>query len=287
MISSLCCVIHLIQVPVGIGKIPYLLFFLISPSFLFGQSTYSFKTEKVIKGAFQDFSVDNFGRISLAKNDVVQLLSKEYDTLFTTSLKTVFPSSIESRKSFRTLVFDLDRSVIQFLDNTLTDIHGQIDLVNIGIQQPILVAESFNGNTFWVLDAANLRLVQLNAKLEVIKQTENLIHLFDSESEPSKMIEGNDYLYILVPEKGVAIFDVFGTFIKFLEQPGEFISVLDNYLLVMKDDQVFAFNSVDFFGQTAVYDTPKNTKAFFFSRNLTYFLTDNDLTIGKFLKSDK
>lgn len=124
-----------------------------------------FVAQDSVPGNFSSFSVDNFGRIALVKNDVIISFSNKLDTLFSTSLKAFRPFSIESSKSFRTLVFDQERSVIHFLDNTMTDIHGEIDLVNLDIQQPWLVCESFGGNTIWIFDAGAMRLIRLNENL--------------------------------------------------------------------------------------------------------------------------
>ena len=263
------------------------LFFLFFGINSYAESDYLFQETKNIPGKFNTFSVDNFGRIYLVEDDIVVQLSKEYDTIFTTSLKTFFPYSIESRKSFRSLLFDIDRSTIRFLDNTLTDIQGDIDLVQIGIQQPILACESFNGNTFWILDAANMRLVRLNDKLDFINQTENLIHLFDSENEPSQMLESNDFLYVLIPEKGVAVFDVFGTFIKLVEVNGSGISGFNRFLLVAKEKEIEVFDSQNMFMSSGAYPIPENTISFYFTQQLTYFLTESGISIGRFIEKEK
>ena len=250
-------------------------------------TNYSFVETKHISGKFNAFSVDNFGRIYLVEDDIVVQLSKEYDTIFTTSLKTFFPYSIESRKSFRSLLFDIDRSTILFLDNTLTNIQGDIDLVQLNIQQPVLACESFNGNTFWVLDAANMRLVRLNDKLEFINQTENLIHLFDSANEPAQMLESNDFVYILVPEKGVAVFDVFGTFIKLVEVNGKSITGFNRFLLVAKENEIEVFDSQNLFLSSGAYPIPEESTSFYFTQQLSYFLTDKGLKIGRFIEKEE
>ena len=237
-----------------------------------------------IMGNYTEFSVDNFGRVYLCKNDVLSLHYQQNDTIYTASLKSFRPKSLESTKSFRTFVFDPDRSLVHFYDNTLTDIHGEINLVNVGIQQPILVCESFAGNNFWVLDGGLMRFVKLNQDLAIVSQTENLVTLFDSSEEPSQMLEQNDFVFILIPGKGVAIFDVFGTFIKIYATQAKRIGVLNNYLLLLYDDRVDAIANDGFRLPTFSYNVPKDVRRFVFSNSKVYFLMDDKLLIGAYNK---
>lgn len=247
----------------------------------FGQNR-KFVAKDSIAGKFSNFSVDNFGRVYLCQEDVILQYFGPMDTIYSTSLKTMRPTSMESTKSFRTLLFDQERSVIHFLDNTLTDIHGEIDLVNIGLQQPILVCESFAGNTFWVLDGGLMNLVRVNNELEKVSQTENLFNLFENGLQPTQMFESNDYLYILVPGAGVAIFDVFGTFIKMYPTIATRIGAMSNYLLLMYEDRIEAVSNLAFMDVDFVYPLPKNVTDFMFSNQKAYFLTKSRLIIGEY-----
>lgn len=260
----------------------YILLLLVTTTY---SQTSKFIATDSIAGKFSQFSVDNFGRIYLCKNDVIQQHFGQNDTIYTASVKSFRPTSIESSKSFRTLVFDQERSVLRFFDNTLTDIHGQIDLVSAGIQQPVLVCESFAGNTFWVLDGGLMRLVKLNQDLEIISQTENLVSLFDNDQLPQQMLEYNDYLYVLIPAKGVAIFDVFGTFIKIFPTKATSIGALNNYLLLKTDNKIEAISNEAFLFPEFTYTIPNNVSHFLFSNQKVYFLKNNALLIGNFIKN--
>jgi len=235
-----------------IGIIPYT---------SFSQESTFIASDSIV-GEFSDFSIDNFGRVYLCQNDVILQYYADQDTFYSTSLKTLRPTTIESSKSFRSLVFDQERSLIRFFDNTLTDINGQIDLVNIGIQQPVLVCESFSGNAFWALDGGLMRLVKIDQDLKIISQTENLVRLFDHDQLPSQMFEHNDFLYVLIPGKGVAIFDIFGT----------------NVIEAVANDAAF---SSDF-----RYTIPDGVNQFFFTNGKVYFLTEDKLLIGAFQKEE-
>lgn len=264
-----------------VNKTTLILLLFLAGSFSLAQQSVFIPTDS-IKGDFSQFSVDNFGRVYLCKNDIISQYFGQNDTVYTASLKSFRPTSIESSKSFRTMVFDQDRSVLHFYDNTLTDIHGEIDLVSNGIQQPLLVCESFAGNTFWVLDGGLMRLVKLNRELEIVSQTENLVSLFDNDEPPSQMLEHNDYLYVLIPSKGVAIFDVFGTFIKIYPTQALNMGVLNNYLLLQNTTTIEAVSNDAFLMADFTYQIPKGVIKFAFSNSKVYFLKKHGLVIGKF-----
>jgi hypothetical protein len=264
-----------------VNKATLILLLLLVGNFSWAQQSKFIPTDS-IKGKFSQFSVDNFGRVYLCENDIISQYYSQNDTVYTASLKSFRPTSIESSKSFRTMVFDQDRSVLHFYDNTLTDIHGEIDLVATGIQQPLLVCESFAGNTFWVLDGGMMRLVKLNRDLEIVSQTENLVSLFDNDEPPSQMIEHNDFLYVLIPGKGVAIFDVFGTFIKIYPSQAINIGALNNYLLLQTATTIEAVPNNSFLMADFTYAIPQGVIKFAFSNSKVYFLKKHGLVIGKF-----
>lgn len=265
------------------NRIGLIAFFVFLAGFGHAQSSV-FKVSDSIPGTYSQFSVDNFGRVYLCQEDVIYQYFGPTDTVYTASLKTLRPTSMESSKSFRTLVFDQERSILHFFDNTLTDIHGEIDLVNVGIQQPVLVAESFAGNAFWVLDGGMMRLVKLNQDLQPVTQIENLVTLFDNDELPAQMLEYNDYLYVLLPGKGVAIFDIFGTFLKVYPTTATWIGALNNYLLLKVGDTIEAVSNEAFLLPDFIYKIPANVKAFTFSNQKAYFLLKDKLLIGSFLK---
>ena len=249
----------------------------------FSQSI-TFEATDSLKGKFDQFSVDNFGRIYVTQKDVVMVFSPELDTLFTASLKTIRPTSIESSKSFRTLLFDEERSVIQFLDNTGTAIQDEVDLVSLDIQQPILVCESFGGNTIWILDAGNLRLMKINDKLETVLITENLVTIFDGDSLPTQMRESNDYLLVLIPGKGVAKFDVFGAYMGLYECEAEAIDARKNFLFVKTAETLQIIPLDGIMEPKYVYDIPADVHDFAYTREIVYLKTSKGIIIGKYVK---
>jgi hypothetical protein len=187
------------------------------------------------------FSVDNFGYIYTANNDVLVKYNYDLDTFFSSSLKTFFPTSLEVSKSFRVLLFDKERGAVRFLDNTLTPIEGEINLSDIDVLQPGLVCESFNGNSFWVLDEENMQLLKVNQNLEILFKIENLNFLFQKGGLPTLMREYNDVLYIYFPHKGIATFDVFGTLLNYYDLKAQWVQLFDEYIVTLNKIQLTFF----------------------------------------------
>ncbi len=246
---------------------------------LSGAQTISFKLLDSIHGSIDEFSVDNIGNLYLTNQDVIVKLNAEHDTMFSASLKSITPQYIQASKSFRILTFDKDRSTIQFLDNTLSDLSGELDLFDLDVVRPILVCESFNGNSFWVLDAGSLRLLKVNEKMEVISQVDNLSFLNNSEKLPTKMLEYNDRLYILIPNERIMVFDVFGSYIRDFEFKSNDFSIQKNTILNYVSGQFNFFSLSDWRYKLSHPFNLSQVDSFQFSNNMLYINTPTALLI--------
>lgn len=227
-----------------------------------------------IHADFTTFSIDNFDNIYMTSNDVIVKYNSTFDTLFSSSLKSFIPSSIESSKSFRNLMFDNEKGSVKFLDNTLTEIYSEFDLTDQDIIQPVLVCESFNGNAFWVLDEAGMQLLKLNQNLEVVTRVDNLGYLFENKETPIQMFEKNDQLYIHFPDSGIAIFDTFGTFLNYLPLNSNWIDVQNNYLFTLKNNQIEILE-FPFLDRLTVLDFSMNEIKSFVNQKQKFYIQSN------------
>ena len=184
-----------------------------------------------IKGDFAAFSIDNLGNIYISHQDVITKVNPDFDTLFSTSVKSHFPSFIQAVKNFRILTFDKERGIVQFFDNTLTPLSNSLNLYDLDLVQPLLVCESFNGNSFWVLDAGSVRLLKVDENFKIITEVENLSFLTEGNILPTQMFENNDLLYIVTANENVMVFDAFGTFIQQRNIKSPWISIYQNAML--------------------------------------------------------
>lgn len=252
---------------------------IISTDFVGNEDVTEVELIKEMKGDFTAFSIDNFDNIYTTNKDVIVKYNSNFDTLFFSSLKSFIPSSIESSKSFRNLIFDNEKGSVKFLDNTLTEVYTEFDLIDQDILQAVLVCESFNGNAFWVLDMAGLQLVKLNQNLEVITVIDNLGYLFEDKESPVQMFEKNDQLYIHFPTNGIAVFDSFGTFLKYMPVNFKWVDVQNNFLFGLNNDliEILEFPFLD---KAMELDFGKATiNRFSVKKKKTYIQTSNGIYI--------
>jgi len=236
-------------------------------------------------GEFTNFTVDNFGNIYTTNKDVIVKYNPNLDTLFSTSLKTMSVSTIEASKSFRVLLFDKNRGVISFLDNTLTDVNGSIDLAELDVLQAVQVCESFNGNAFWVLDQGGMQLLKVNQNFEVLSRVDNLNFLFENRDEPIQMFEKNDELIIHFKNQGVAIFDVFGTYLKFLPIKGKYVHKYNTYFNVLSSTD-YTIYELPLLDKMFSLNLPNNKyNAFKLKGNKLYLLSDKGIDVYSFLNT--
>ncbi len=226
------------------------------------------------------FSVDNLGNIYLCHQDVITKLSPSFDTLFSASLKSHFPTFIQAVKNFRILTFDQERGVVQFLDNTLTPLGASLNLFDLNLVQPIHVCESFNGNSFWVLDAGTLRLLKISENFKVILEIENLSFLAEFTKHTSQMFEHNDLLYLVVPNEFMMIFDAFGTLIQKYPINSDWLYLYQNAILQYQYPNFGFINKLSFDETKACYWPIKNLLAFQITNKFLYALSENGFYKG-------
>ncbi len=264
------------------SKFLFGLFFFIP--FICESQEYEWVLQDSIQKKIDHFSIDNVGNIYMSHKDVIVKLSPKLDTLFSGSLKAISPQYIEASKNFRLMLFDKERGVVQFLDNTLTDISGVLDLYALDVVEPILVCESFNGDSFWILDAGAYTLLKVNQKMEVINQIDNLRFLSETKKRPSQMLEYNDRLYVLIPNESILVFDIFGTYLKTIPYSGTWMDVHGKNILsyTYPNYTLYTYPLMD---QQASYFLPvKSVLGYRFSQKKLYFHTKNGLMIYKLTK---
>lgn len=252
---------------------------IISTDFVLNEKRTEVKLIYKMVGEFTNFSIDNFENIYTTSGDVIVKYNSTFDTLFSASLKSFIPSLIESSKSFRNLVFDNEKGSVKFLDNTLTEIYSEFDLTDQDILQSVLVCESFNGNAFWVLDEAGMQLLKLNQNLEVVTRIDNLGYLFENRDTPIQMFEKQDQLYIHFQNNGIAIFDIFGTFLKYIPLNSNWIDVQNNYLFALKNNQIEILEFPFLDKMTTLYFNLTEIKSFVNQKQKFYIQSNSGLYI--------
>lgn len=117
-------------------------------------------------------------------------------------------SSIDVGNPLRILLFYNESNTLVFLNQQLAEIGDPIDLTLLTNGEPINAAMASNGG-FWLYDAASYTLNQFNNNRILMRQSENLSYLLNSE-QPIYIVEQNKQVYLQTPTK-VFVFDAYAS----------------------------------------------------------------------------
>lgn len=169
--------------------------------------------EKTIAGSYSDFEVDALGNIYLlAPNNQLKKINSKGDSMgvFNDVRRYGKVFSLDVTNPLKCLVYFKNFSTIVVLDRFLQPVNT-IDLRRQSVFQVKALAQSYD-NKIWVYDEQNQQLKKIDDNGEVILSTPDLRMAFDEVPTPVKIIDQDGYVYLYDPEKGVYIFDIYGTF---------------------------------------------------------------------------
>jgi hypothetical protein len=173
----------------------------------------NFLYEKSIPGNYTDFEVDALGNIYLlAPNNQLKKINGKGDSigLFNDVRRYGKVFSLDVANPLKCLVYFKNFSTIVVLDRFLQPVNT-IDLRRQSIFQVKAIAQSYD-NKIWIYDEQNQQLKKIDDNGEVILSTPDLRMAFDEVPTPVKILDQDGYVYLYDPEKGVYIFDIYGTF---------------------------------------------------------------------------
>lgn len=203
------------------------------------------KLEHTYTAIFDIWDVDPLGNVIYAKSDALYKL----DTAFAVQFKQSFKffgniTSIDATHNQKTLIFSDEMQHISFLDNTLTSTSGNKSLEDLDIFYAKFVCFSQISTRFWVYDDINSKLLRFDEGKKEPVVVENL-NLLLNEIELVDFFESNNNLYLITKNKGVYVFDNFGTLINRIENietksldvvNGDIFYIEDNYLIKRRKD---------------------------------------------------
>lgn len=169
--------------------------------------------DKTYTADFNVWDIDPLGNIIYAQSDALYKL----DTSFTVQFKQSFKgfgniTSIDATYAQKTLIFGKEMQYISFLDNTLTSSSGNKSLEDLGVDYGQFACFSQISTRYWVYDDVNSKFFRFDDGVEEPILVENLNLLLD-EINLVDFFESNNYLYLVTENKGVYLFDNFGTLV--------------------------------------------------------------------------
>ncbi|MBS1947431.1 MAG: hypothetical protein JST47_06655 [Bacteroidetes bacterium] len=191
----------------------FISFFLFSFYFAQAQSDTSFYLSKTLAGDIVDFNVDNTGNIYLLnKNNQLKKLNTDGDSIAVYNAVNTYGDVyyIDVTNPLKVLLYYKDFSTIVEVDRLL-NILNTIDLRNLNILQVKAIGLAYDNN-IWVYDELNATLKRIRDDGSLADQTTDFRQLFDSVPDPTLVIDQGGLVYLYDINKGVYVFDHYGSF---------------------------------------------------------------------------
>lgn len=166
-----------------------------------------------MEGDFVDFTVDNLGNYyMLSKNNQLKKLNAKGDSigLFNDVRRYGKLYSMDVTNPLKCLLFYKSFSTVIVLDRFLNNINT-IDLRKSNIFQVKAIAQSYDNN-IWIYDEQNNKLKKIGEDGKVLSETVDLRIIFDEVPSPTNIFDQDGFVYLYDPEKGMYVFDIYGSF---------------------------------------------------------------------------
>jgi len=192
----------------------FILFFILFTSAIIkAQDDSLFRFLKKIEYPISSFTVDNLGELFIINTDnQLKKYDEKGDSIGVFNLVTTYGnlSYVEAQNPWKSILFYKNYSTIVLLDKYLNVI-SDINLRNQNIFQVNAVTTSYDNN-IWLYDEQDNKLKKIDDGGNEIFETIDFRLLFDSVPSPQKIIDNDGFVYLYDPEKGLYIFDYYGSF---------------------------------------------------------------------------
>ncbi len=172
----------------------------------------SFLPWKKIKGDITAFTADNFDNIYLLNSyDQLKKIDANGDSVavFNNVRKYGKVAQIDVSNPLRVLLYYKDFSTVVILDRLL-NIRGTIDFRKQDIFQVQAVCLSYD-NKIWLYDEFDHKLKKIDEDGKLLFATTDFRQLFDEAFSFTTICDQDGFLYLYDKNKGVYVFDYYGT----------------------------------------------------------------------------
>ncbi len=172
-----------------------------------------FKSIKTIDFPVYSFSTDNIGGLYLITSDnQLKKYNENGDSVGVFNQITQYGKLdyVNAENPWKTILYYKNFSTIVLLDKYLNLITA-INLRKLNIFRVQAVTTSYDNN-IWLFDEQDNTLKKIDDNGKILSRTVDFRLLFDSAPDPEKIIDRDGFVYLYDPQKGVYIFDYYGSF---------------------------------------------------------------------------
>ena len=176
------------------------------------QSDTTFRLKQVYQATIENFTADNLGNLYIiTPTGQLKKLGPNGDSLavFNEVRRYGTPSSMDVTNPLKMLLYYKDFSTVVMLDRFLNRVNT-VDLRALSIFQAKAIGLSYDNN-IWVFDDQAAKLKKVGDDGRLLMETVDLRQAMDFVPAPEKILDQDGFVYLYDPEKGMFIFDYYGT----------------------------------------------------------------------------
>lgn len=241
-----------------------------------------FKKVRTVSGAYTSFSVDNLDNVYLlSTSNQLKKLDSNGDSVavFNDVKKFGEATLMDVSNPLKILLYYKNFSTIVVLDGMLQQ-KNMIDLRKKNMFRVSAVGLGYDGK-IWVYDELEFSLKKIDDKGNVILRTPDLRQVFDELVTPVNVFDQNKYLYLYDPQKGIYVFDYYGTFKNKIDIKGwENLRVVDKHVYGKDSTSFYSYEIPVFkYNKTSIPRAFAGYQQIFTGSNYFYGLSAEGLDI--------
>lgn len=231
---------------------------ILCPLWLSAQQTPAFHFRKMITVNAGSFAVDNLGNLFVfSATGQLKKLDDSGDSVavFNDVRRYGKLYAVDVSNPLKVLLYYKDYGTVLVLDRLL-NVRTSIDLRKLNLFQVNAISQAYD-NGIWVFDEWAGQIKHIGDDGRVIDQSVDLRQVFDSMPSPRFMTDENKLLYLYDVQKGVYLFDYYGSFKSRIPLIGwQDFTVVNDIIFGRKDNKLFRYQpgSLDL----QEYDLPPN-----------------------------
>jgi hypothetical protein len=100
---------------------------------------------------------------------------------------------------------------------------------------------------FWLYNLNNFEILRTDRSFKTVVKSGNLTQVVGKNVMPNFMVEVDNWLYVNDPEKGIFIFDIYGTYARTIPVKGlDFFQVISSKIYYVKNGQLLVYDTKSF-----------------------------------------
>lgn len=199
--------------------------------------------------------------------------------------------SIDAKTPFNIMLFYKEQGTVITTDFRLNK-KRMYKLTSVGIDN-VAAACMSHDNYIWVYDLDDNRLKKIDNNYKVIYQSQDVLSLLGEAVIPNFMMEKDGLIYVNVPDVGIIMFDIYGTYYTSAsvtdigKKDLQSFQVLNNQILYYEQGLLNIYNVFTREPQAIRIPKTANTKDVRIEKGFLYVLNEEELQFFTLLRARK